>query len=140
MRQVLTAALYICLDSESCGITQTLDKDGFHVFRVRDFPAPRDIEYAFALGAVCTMMMIRGHIAPDPISPALLVAAFAGIEALVDKHWVAVLFPDLYNDLALLPTSPRDLTSPALSPSHRTRLQRFIQGIIDSSVSTFPLC
>ncbi|KAG2069018.1 hypothetical protein BDR04DRAFT_1119323 [Suillus decipiens] len=138
MRQVLTEALVLCL-SESCGITQTLDKDGFHVLRIRDFPSPSDIEHAFALGAICTMMMIRGHIAPDPISPALLVTAFAGVEALSDKSWVEALFPDHYEDLGLLPSSPRDLTTSVISASQRTCLQRFIQGTIDSSVSRLAL-
>ncbi|KAG1737480.1 uncharacterized protein EDB91DRAFT_1249612 [Suillus paluster] len=134
MRQVLTEALMLCL-SESYGITQILDKHGFHVLCIHNFPTPSDIECAFALGAVCTMMMIRGHIAPDPISPALLIAAFAGVEALADKCWVGALFPDHYDDLGLLPSSPRDLTSSTISASQRTCLQRFIQGTIDSSVS-----
>ncbi|KAG1734336.1 hypothetical protein EDB19DRAFT_1911195 [Suillus lakei] len=138
MRQVLTEALTLCL-SESCGITQTLNKHGFHVLHIRDFPAPSDIECAFALGAVCTMMMICGHIAPDPISPALLITAFAGVEALADRRWVGALFPDHYQDLGLLPSSPRDLTSFTISASQRTCLQCFIQGTIDSSVSRLAL-
>ncbi|KAG1724819.1 uncharacterized protein EDB91DRAFT_1255060 [Suillus paluster] len=138
MRQVLTEALMLCL-SESYGITQILDKHGFHVLHIRDFPTPSDIECAFALGAVCTMMMICGHIAPDPISPALLITAFAGVEALADKCWVGALFPDHYDDLGLLPSSPCDLTSSTISASQRTCLQRFIQGTIDSSVSRLAL-
>jgi hypothetical protein len=121
MRQVLTEALILCL-SESCGITQTLDKVGFHVLHIHDFPSPSNIEHAFALGAICTMMMICGHIVPDPISPALLVTAFAGVEALSDKSWVKALFPDHYEDLGLLPSSPRDLTTSVISASQRTYL------------------
>jgi hypothetical protein len=134
MKQVLTEALILCL-SESCGITQTLNKDGFHVLHIHDFPSPSDIEQAFALGAICTMMMICGHIAPDSISSALLVTVFAGVEALPDRSWVKALFPDHYEDLGFLPSSPRDLTTSVISASQRTRLQRFIQGTIDSSVS-----
>ncbi|KAG1790759.1 uncharacterized protein HD556DRAFT_1445772 [Suillus plorans] len=111
-------------------LVKTLDKNGFHVLHIRDFPSPSDIEHAFALGAICTMMMIRGHIAPDPISPALLVTAFAGVEALSDKSCVEALFPDHYEDLGLLPSSPHDLTTSVFQAGINIQLSTTHQSVI----------
>lgn len=133
MRQVLTQAIATCLKPE-LAIAQPMDHDSFQVLRIRDFPSLRDLDHAFALGALCAMILIRGHMSPDPVSPALLIAAICGVQGLIDIPWVRMMFPDSYSDLALLPSSPQALAM--LSPAQHARLNVLVQSTIDSSVRT----
>lgn len=102
-RQVLSEAIRIAC-SRTCQDVQSTE-DGFVFLQVDEFPDADLEDYAFALGVLSTMFLLRVHSAPLPISPALLQVAIGGINSLVDSAWLEAVLPDTYNVLKLFPSS-----------------------------------
>lgn len=110
----------------TCQDVQLTD-DGFVFLQIEEFPGGEVEDYAFALGVLCTMFLLRVGSAPLPVSPALLQVAIGGIESLVDAAWLRALLPDTFRTLTLFPSShaaAQDLSH--LNTQDRQNLERIL--------------
>jgi len=104
MRQVLSEAVQIA----SGDIVEDLDNDDGYVslkISADRIVSETTINRCFALGALCTIFMIKAHAAPEPISPALIQAAIGHSHSVHDHQWVQSISPPIAAILDLLPTS-----------------------------------
>jgi len=103
MRQVLSEAVQIA----SRDIVEDLDNDDGYVslkISADGIVSETTINRCFALGALCTIFMIKAHAAPEPISPALIQAAIGHCHSVQDRKWVQSISPPIAAILDLLPT------------------------------------
>lgn len=112
--------------NRTCQEVQSTE-DGFVFLQVDEFPDADQEDYAFALGVLCTMFLLRVHSAPLPVSPALLQVTIGGIDSLVDSAWLEAILPDMFNVLKLFPSSAgaaQDFSH--LAPQEVQDLQRIL--------------
>ena len=103
MRDVLSEAIKIASE----GILEDLDNnDGYMTLRISadGMVSGRTVDRCFALGALCTIFMIKAHAAPEPISPALIHAAIDSLTSLQERAWLRSVSPPIASTLDLLPT------------------------------------
>ncbi|KAG2126900.1 hypothetical protein DEU56DRAFT_758730 [Suillus clintonianus] len=123
--QVLYEAICVA-SNRTCQDVQSTE-DGFVFLQVDEFPDADQEDYAFALGVLCTMFLLRVHSAPLPVSPALLQVTIGGIDSLVDSAWLEAILPDMFNVLKLFPSSAgaaQDFSR--LTPQEVQDLQRIL--------------
>jgi hypothetical protein len=114
MRQVLLEAIHLASED----ILEDLDNDdGYQTLKISaDFMvSDKTLRQCFALGALCTIFMIKTHSAPEPISPALIQAAIGSRYSIQDRNWVRSISPPIAAILDLLP-KPRNFHDPI--PDH----------------------
>ena len=114
MRDILSEAIKIASE----GILEDLDNnDGYMTLRISadGMVSERTIDRCFALGALCTIFMIKTHGAPEPISPALIQAAIGSLSSIQERRWLRSISPPIASILSLLPTT-RDYLHPI--PDH----------------------
>jgi len=104
MREILMTAIQEYLKPER-GIVEDLgNEDGFVTLKISpDFAGEETLDDVFAFGALCAIFMIKAHIGPDPISPALILAAISGVPSIVDPNWVTSTHEQVAEKLRLVP-------------------------------------
>ena len=60
----------------------------------------------FVVGVLCAFFMLKCHLGPDPVSPALIQAAIGGVDSIVESEWIEAINSDVANKLGLLPANP----------------------------------
>ncbi|KDR69131.1 hypothetical protein GALMADRAFT_215412 [Galerina marginata CBS 339.88] len=103
MRQVLSEAIQIV----SRDIVEDLDNDdGYVTLKISadGIVSETTVNSCFALGALCTIFMVKAHAAPEPISPALIQAAIGPCRSVQERKWVRSIAPPIAAILDLLPT------------------------------------
>ena len=104
MREVLMTAIQKYLAPERGIVDDLGNEDGFVTLKVSpDFASEDTLNDIFAFGALCAIFMIKTHVGPDPVSPALIQAAIGGIGSIVDPNWVASTHEQVAEKLRLLP-------------------------------------
>lgn len=105
MREVLTAALLEYLRPEYGIVDDLGNEDGFMTLKISpDFAGEDTLDDIFAFGALsCAIYMIKTHVGPDPVSPALIQAAIGGINSIIDPDWVASTHEQVAEKLRLVP-------------------------------------
>jgi len=104
MREVLMTAIQVFLNPER-GIVEDLGiEDGFVSLKISaDFVCEDTLDDIFTFGALCAIFMIKAHLGPDPVSPALIQAAIGGTSSIVDADWVTSTHEHVAEKLRLLP-------------------------------------
>lgn len=113
MREVLLAAVHSFLDP-TVGILDDLSNDdGFFGLKVsaEPFVSENTLDNAFTLGALCAIFMVKCHMPPDRVSPALLQAAIGGVKSIVDEDWIRATHEEVAKVLTLLPAD-KDVAIP----------------------------
>lgn len=124
-RQVIYEAIHIA-SHRTCQDPQSTE-DGFVSLQVDEFPDADQEDYAFSLGVLCAMFLLRVHSEPLPVSPALLQVTIGEIDSLVDSEWIEAILPDTFNVLKLFPSSAgasQDFSH--LTPQEVLDLQRIL--------------
>ena len=105
MREVLLAAVHSYLNPAFAILEDLSNDDGFFGLKVSAEPFVSDdtLDNAFTLGALCAIFMVKCHMPPNPVSPALLQAAIGGVESIVDEDWVKATHEEVAKVLTLLP-------------------------------------
>jgi hypothetical protein len=108
LQQVLDEALQQCLTFEEGLVEELENGDGYISLKISaDGIVDTDrLHKFFALGALCTIFMIKMHNRPEPISPALIQAAIGGINSILELSWIQAISPPVAEILSLIPTNP----------------------------------
>ncbi|KDR72188.1 hypothetical protein GALMADRAFT_229037 [Galerina marginata CBS 339.88] len=103
MRQILLEAVQLASE----GIVEDLDNgDGYVSLKISAdrMVSDKTLDRCFALGALCTIFMVKAYAAPEPISPALIQAAIGTHYSIQERRWIRSISPPVAETLDLLPT------------------------------------
>ena len=98
MCQVLSEAVQIA----SRDIVEDLDNDNGYIslkISADSIVSETTINHCFALGALCTIFMIKAYAALELIFPALIQAAIGNCHSVQDRKWVQSISPPLLPSL-----------------------------------------
>lgn len=104
MREVISEAMRLASE----GIVEFLDNNDDYVTLKISADCIVDEEVlnrCFALGALCSILMIKTHSAPEPISPMLIQAVIEGVDSIMEDRWLETVSPPVAKVLALIPSN-----------------------------------
>ncbi|KAF8950867.1 hypothetical protein BDZ97DRAFT_1933246 [Flammula alnicola] len=110
MREVLAEALVFCQSAENDIVEHLGNSDDYVGLKISaDGIVQQDtLDLYYAFGALCAIFMIKTHAAPEPFSPAFILAALQGIDSILEPAWIASISPAVSKILSLLPANPEE--------------------------------
>ncbi|KAF8971331.1 hypothetical protein BDZ97DRAFT_1913826 [Flammula alnicola] len=110
MREVLAEALVFCQSAENDIVEHLGNSDDYVGLKISaDGIVQQDtLDLYYAFGALCAIFMIKTHAAPEPFSPAFILAALRGIDSILEPAWIASISPAVSKILSLLPANPEE--------------------------------
>ena len=102
LRQVLDNALQLCIANEN-KTCEEMD-DGYFSLNISQWPSPKKLDVVFALSFLSATFMLKTHLSPDPLSPALIQAVVGGFDSLLDIPWINTFSLDTAQIITSFPT------------------------------------